>query len=420
MKSTIKLLAAIVLIAASQNPIAARQQPEPDERLERTALIETILERNPTIDAARRAVEAMEARVTAAGSLEDPRLSTSIAPLTLDDSSIGSSIEVSQEIPWPGRLRAREDLARAGVAMQNARLDQVRIDLSLRGSMLYDRWYLVHRALELNAHHRDLVEQMKASAESQYVVGAAAQQDPLQAEVRATKLLTERSGLEAERRIIQAGMNALMHLPPEARIPPPVESLATPAVVLTEEIRTDQPDLLLARAAIEEAEAELRLAELEKRPDLMAMGQFTSMFQNEDHRFMTGVSFRLPVRRSRIEAEIRAARADLEESREKLSATETEVRFEFQEALYELDSLLETVRLYENLLIPASRDQTEAAQAGFTTGRNSFLAVLDAENNLEEVLLGYHRTLSRAWSAAAKAQAVLGEVPFYATELNDE
>lgn len=418
----IRLWAVALCITALSSSLIADQAPvDSTGSLVREALIEEVLRNNPGVAEASAGIRAARARLDLAGSLEDPRLSASVAPLTLDNSSIGASLSVSQEIPWKGRLGAREDRARAMVSMQSAELDEVRIELALEASMLYDRWYFVHRALELNEHHRRLVEQMKSSAESQYVVGQASQQDPLQAEVRITRLLREETDLEANRRVIAAAINALLHRPPASPVPPPIASLSAPAPLSADvlEPHDEQPLLARRRAAIDEAAAGLRLARLETRPDLMAMTELSSMFMG-DHRFMVGVGFRLPVRRSRIEASIRAARAELEAREAALAGATDDVAFEIQEAIFELDSHLETLELYRDLLIPASQDQTDAAQAGFSTGRNSFLAVLDAENNLQEVLLGYHQTLSAAWSAAARARAAAGEIPFSDTEHNHE
>ncbi len=410
------------LIVAMSPMLEASQGPPEDspEILQRDKLIEQVLLINPSVVEAGAAIRAARARVEVAGSLDDPRVTTSVAPLTLDDPSIGASISVSQEVPWPGRLDAREDQARSAVAMQSAELERVRLKLALNASVLYDRWYVIHRALELNEHHHRLVEQMKSSAESQYVVGNAAQQDPLQAEVRITRLLRERTELQADLRVTRAAINALLHRAPATPLAPPVALLEPPVPFAADsEVIGDQPELLRKQALISEAEAGLRLAELEKRPDLMAMTELSSMFMG-DHRFMVGVGFRLPVRRSRIDASIRAARAELEARQAAMEGAKDEVAFEIQEAGYELESHLETLTLYQNLLIPASQDQTEAAQAGFSTGRNSFLAVLDAENNLQEVLLGYHKTLSAAWSAAARLSAASGDMPFTNSELDNE
>lgn len=416
--STILRVSVAIVVAVTPNHAFSQSGHEigSDLELDRGRLIQLVLEANPRVEGMRSALRASEARVDAAERWDDPRLSASVAPLSLDDSRIGASVGLSQEIPWPGRLDARADIAAAAVSAGRAELDEVRTALAFRASALFDRWYLVHRALELNAYHQELVTQMRSSAETQYVVGNAAQQDPLQAEVRGTRLRLEETELELSRRTLRAAINTLMRRSPDEVLPPPPARMPSPSL---------RPGPLLppavteAEAAVSRAEAELRMARLETRPDVMAMGEYSSMFMENDHRIMAGLSLRLPLQRARIEANIRAAEAELEASRALLLAVLDESELEYRNALYELESRLETLDLYENHLIPASRDQTEAAQVGFVAGRNSFLAVLDAENNLQEVLLGYHTILSEAWTAAAAVEAARGVIPF-SQEISNE
>lgn len=421
---------AAVLVAVSIAAPAAPQVPDepvfPEGVLHRTELIEKILERNPDVRVARSALHAALEQIPQARSLEDPRVAVAVAPLTLDAARPGAELELSQTIPWPGRRDARTAMATAGAEMQRAELDEVRIELALRGSMLFDRWYLIHRALELNLHHREVVAKAKISAESQYIVGAASQQDPLQAEVRLTSLTSQVIELDTRRRAIRYAINALLHRPPTALIPPPPELLPLPP--LPDSPRETQraaaiegqPMVEAARARVREAEAGLRLAELEKRPDLMAMATFSSMWMDRDERVMVGVGVRLPVRRERIEAAIRQAREQLDGARAAVESRETQALFRLEEAFEEARAAVQVVELHADRLIPASRDQAEAAEAGFTTGRNSFLALIQAEANLEEVVLAYHAALADAWDAVARVEAALGVIPFVGEENIDE
>jgi outer membrane protein, heavy metal efflux system len=427
--NTHRMIAAVLVAFSIAAPAVPQERDDPlfpEGVLQRTALIEEVLERNPDLRVARNALRAALEQITQARSLEDPRAAVAVAPLTLDAARPGAEFELSQTIPWPGRLAARTSMATAGAEMRRAELDDVRVELALRASMLFDRWYYVHRAFDLNLHHREIVAVMKLSAESRYIVGAASQQDPLQAEVRLTRLIREAVDLETQRRTIRYAINALLHRSPTAAIPPPPEVLPIPPVpsdareALREAVVEGQPMIEAARAKVREAEAGLRLAELEKRPDLMAMATFSSMWMDRDERVMVGVGFRLPVRRQRIEAGIRQARERLEGARASLDSREDQALFRLEEALEEARAAIEVIRLHEDQLIPASRDQTEAAQAGFTTGRNSFLAVIQAEANLEEVLLAYHRALTDVWGAVARVEAALGITPFAGEEMTDE
>jgi outer membrane protein TolC len=69
-------------------------------------------------------------------------------------------------------------------------------------------------------------------------------------------------------------------------------------------------------------------------------------------------------------------------------------------------------RLYRNRILPAARDQIAAARAGFETGANSMLSLIDAERSLRSAELNYHQALADANSRRAELDRALGRMPF--------
>jgi outer membrane protein TolC len=66
------------------------------------------------------------------------------------------------------------------------------------------------------------------------------------------------------------------------------------------------------------------------------------------------------------------------------------------------------VELTEQRLVPAARDQLRAAMAGFTSGRNEFTAVIDAEKNQRDVELRLHTARAELWRRMAALDRALG------------
>ena len=81
---------------------------------------------------------------------------------------------------------------------------------------------------------------------------------------------------------------------------------------------------------------------------------------------------------------------------------------EYYDRLKEARHVLE---LYESRLLPASRDQIQAALAGFKASRNSFLALIEAERNQRTVRLEYERALTDAWQRRAELDRLMGRFP---------
>jgi outer membrane protein TolC len=88
-----------------------------------------------------------------------------------------------------------------------------------------------------------------------------------------------------------------------------------------------------------------------------------------------------------------------------------QVRAEIEVARLELDEAAHVVHLYDDRVLPASRDQLAAARAGFETGANPMLALIDAERSLLAAELGRHQAVAAYASRHAELTRALGLAP---------
>ena len=401
-------------------PLPAQVEPVVSgPHLERDALVAAVLVRNPTLRAARQAWQAALERVPQATSLDDPMLSYSLAPQSIgsDEAHYGQVARLGQRLPFPGTLRLRGEVARAEAEVARHGYQAARLGLAYMAALLFDDYYFVQRAIEINEEHVSLLEDFKRIATAQYASGTAAQQDPLQAEVEVAHLLHRRVVLAAAREVLVAQVNALLHQRPEAPLPPPPGSLPRPGVesqdpaVLQEEAVRERPELRAAAAAIEAREAAVDLRELGFRPDFEVMSSYNSMWGTSDHRLMVGVGLRLPLRRGRIRASVAEAQARLDQAQSQRESLEDDVRSEVQQAGARLEEARHVVELHLSRLLPAARDQVQAALSGFRTGRNSFLALIEAERNQRTIRLGLESALAGYDRARARLDRALGRIP---------
>src|SRR6266545_3951502 len=227
--------------------------------LERAAVVEAVLARNPDVEAARQAWRAALAGFPQAAALDDPMLSYSFAPLSIaSDARFGQRVELAQMLPFPGKKRLAGEVALAEAEAARGSFEAVRLELALMASNLYDDLYVAARAIDVNRQHQELLAKLKKSAEAQYAAGRATQQDPLQAEVELVYLERDRVVLETDRDVVIAQLNGLLHRRPEAPLPvPPAEHPApTPPPASAAEL---QDQALAARP-------ELRAPDPEARP----------------------------------------------------------------------------------------------------------------------------------------------------------
>jgi len=146
------------------------------------ALVQEAMERNPEIQAARRAIQAKRARVPQAGAWPDPKLSISYAgnvvpPFTVmpgDPSSV-RQVMAEQEIPYPGKTRLRTEIASRDADAEALAYEAVWRRIAAEVKQAYfDLWFTDQSVSTLHKE-RELLEKFEKIAEIRYSVGKAAQ-----------------------------------------------------------------------------------------------------------------------------------------------------------------------------------------------------------------------------------------------------
>lgn len=414
-----------VLDAAKPEHGAAGEQLEEQSAfpsntaLEREALVRAVLARNPNLEAARQAWRATLAEHPQARSLEDTMASYSLAPLSIrsDVVRFGQVVRLEQRFPTPGQFRFAGEVALAEAEAMRGSYEAVRLTLALMASSLFDEYHRVTRVLTLNDEHRELIEDIKASAMVQYESGRASQQDVLQAEVELAHIIHQRVMLESEQRVIMAQINGLLHQRPEIELPVPIRRTAPPSIevpqteAMQRDALEDRPELHAARSQLRAADSAVGLAKRNYSPAVGLMGEYNSMWAETQHRWMTGVSLNLPLQIRSRKGAVDEAQARAEQASAELSVKRDEVRVEVDQARQRVLEAAHVVQLYETRLIPAVRAQIDAAGVGYDTGRNSFQALIDAERSLRTLQIEYEEVLASLGQRAAELDRVRGILP---------
>ena len=290
--------------------------------------------------------------------------------------------------------------------------------LATVASLLFDDYYVVERAIEINEEHIELLEMFKRVATARYAAGEATQQAPLQAEVEAAHLLHRRVVLSTERALLLTRLNTLLHRQPEAYLPPPPETLIVDERVdetarhdRIERALADRPEVLAARSDLQAKRLEIELARVNFKPDFEVTGSYNSMWRQADHRLMIGAGVSLPLYRGRLRAAAAKAEAETVAFESEIAAMVDQVRTEVTTSDLRVEEAEHVVSLYRSRLLPASADQVSAALAAFTTGQSTFLALLDAERNQRNVRLEYEEALADVYRRRAELNRALGRLP---------
>lgn len=380
-----------------------------------------VMARNPLLAVARARATAQQAVVPEASTLPDPMLQVGAMNVGLPDfnadmpMSMAPAVQLMQIVPLGGRLGVRGRAADAEARAAAIMVDEVAWQLHARAAAAFQRLAVVDRQLRVQAETVELLESFRTVAAARYASGDGRQADVLRADVEVGRARAEVRRLEALRVAAAARLNALMDRPAEAplgevvpgSVPgalPPIETLATWA-------ESTRPALTAQAARVDGARSASELAQRNLWPDLSVGVQYGTRADasGRDHMagLMLGVS--LPVfasrrqmpQRQRAEAEVAAARAQLDEVR-------VGVRAALQEALAEVERARSLLALYDDEIVPTARASVESTLAAYRAGAADFPALVDTQLALNRFEIERHALVGDERTALATVEAVVG------------
>lgn len=372
--------------------------------LERSALVRAVLARNPSARLAEATLRAAAARAEAAGALADPSLEYALAPRSLGGRA-GQRAVLSQPLTTFGKRGLAREAAGAEADASALDAAAVRLDLALAASQLFDDHYLAARSLRVNARHRGLVEDLRQVALARYEAGGAPRQAPLAAELEAARLVHREVELHTLQRITAAELNALLQRPSDAALPPPPETLALAAAPSA--AAPERPELRAADARLRASEAALRLARRERIPNLTLLAGYDGMWEDPEMRPMIGVELAVPLSRTRRRAAIAEADALRDAAREERRRVDAALALKLAIARERLAEAQHSLAVIREQMLPAARDQAEAAAAALEAGRGEFAGAIEAERAWYETELEAEQALvavSRRAAELARAE----------------
>jgi outer membrane protein TolC len=385
------------------------------------AVVQEVLSRNPTLAQMIAAWQAASARYPQVTALEDPMFGATVGPGTISPDDVGLEfayrLEISQKLPYPGKLKLRGANALAEASAAGHDVDDVRLQLVESARTSFYDYYLAARALEVNAENLELLKKFEATAGDRYEKGLVPQSDWLQARVELGREQDRRLALEEARQIAVARINTLLHLPADSPLPPPPKELELGEPTLdVQALRSSalarRPDLQALAEHIAAEEAMLGLAHKEFYPDFEPFFMYDrfmgNVSDNRDLASMLGVRLNLPVYRSKRHAAVAEAEAKVAQRRAELAKQTDQVNFQVQEAYEKVIRSERSVRLYTKTILPDAKSNVEAAQSAYETGKVPFVALIEAQRNRVMLRDRYYEAIADYFRRRATLERVIG------------
>ncbi|MEZ5566732.1 MAG: TolC family protein [Gammaproteobacteria bacterium] len=194
-------------------------------------LVPFAVENNPNIGAVRSEWEASKERIRAQSWYENPTVT--LIPDTGDMAETragpqGNSVEISQAIPFPGKLGLRSKIAESRSEANYQLLEAAIQEITRQVRARYADYNLAKRSLEINNDTTDLTRQFAEVAQARYRVGKAAQRDVILAQEQLSRLAAERVVYLGDVETAIGALNALLDRAPRAPLGPPTDLDAKP------------------------------------------------------------------------------------------------------------------------------------------------------------------------------------------------
>lgn len=375
--------------------LAGQKSLTTNGQLEVRHLIQVVLDVNPSIEALQSSWQAAQSRVGRASALDDPMLSYSFAPQTydLEGQGFGQKIQLSQKLPWFGKLDLRSDSAQFEARAREESIDLLRLKLIEITARSFADWFYIHEALRINQLNQDLWDEFHRIAELKYSSGRVNKQDVLRAEVEQAMLEHKAITLTRKKGNILVKLNTLLNRSPDKTLPPPtalpnVKSLPAPRQ-LQQMALESHPELKVLQAKQQANDAQVKLAEREYYPDFNVNAGYNSLWNQDEKRLTLGVGINIPLGQSKRDSKVSEKRSLVQQTKWQITDKQRAIMGAVQRAYNNLEESRHVLNLYKRKLLPLSEENLQAAKADYESAKGGFLDLVSAEKNLIQTQLNY-------------------------------
>jgi outer membrane protein, heavy metal efflux system len=377
---------------------------------------------NPRIQAAQQSWRAAQQVSSQVSTLPDPEVMVqqvsvgSPRPFSgytnTEMASVG--LGFSQDIPFPGKLRLRGEIAKKQADVQQQSYESVR--RAVIAEVKVDYYQLAYLATRLSILRSDgqLLEQVEQSAEARYRSGMASQQDVLQAQLERTQLLREITMTQLQSDTAEAKLKELLGRQQSSADVVVAALTQTPVRYTFDQLLaaagSSDPGIAGTQRMVEKAGLAVNLAHKEFDPDfnITYMWLRTDPFQYRAHYELT-FGMRIPIYRSRRDEKALAeAEADESRARAELTAQKQGVAAALREDYAIETRSTDLLRIYREGLQPQSRAEFQAGLAAYQSDREDFQALLASFLDVLKLDEEFWQMLSEHETAIAQIEQVTG------------
>ena len=422
-RCALALCAALLLPIAARRAMAQETPPSHERAVTRLAkLLEEAEKNNPQIEAARQGWQAAKQVPTQVSTLPDPQFN-------LQHLSVGSprpfagytnsdfayiGVGVSQDIPYPGKLRLKGEIAKRDADVSQQQIELVRRAVLTAVKTVYFQLAYLSKTLTILESDGELLNQVGQAAEARYRSGMGTQQDVLQAQLQKTKLVREIAMHHREVGKLEAQLKQLVNRPQDSADIEPEPLAETPLTHSYEELlsaaKTQSPELAASHKMIDKQALQVDLARKDFYPDfnVQYMWQRTDPTQFRAY-YMLSFGVRVPIYRGRKQKpELAQAQAEELRARSEFESQSQQLASELRAQYVVAQQTSELLRIHREGLSPQALSEFQAGLAAYQSNKQDFQGVLTAFLDVLHLDEDYWQNLAEYETAIARLEQITG------------
>ena len=375
-------------------------------------LIEEVRRNDPVIHVAESTAKAATFVAPQMSSRPDPQF-------TLQQFSVGSprpfagytnsdfayiGLGISQQFPYPGKLKLRGAVAVAEADSAKAHVEVVAQDEIEALKTTYFHLAYLQQTLGILQQNATLLQQIEEQAGAHYSAGQGNQRDVLKAQLERTKILRE---ISMHHQLVGEDETVLKRILRRSQdsqdiVPEPLAAtfLRYTASELLDKVRQQNPNVHEDAAMVQRNRAAVELAQKEFRPDF----EVSYMYENTDRKFrdyyMLSFSVNFP-RRAPRRAALAQAQVNVERAQQEQESEVQAALAEVQKQYVIVKTSEEQLLIYRDGLIPQAQATIQAGLAAYQSNRadfetlfSSYADVLNLSLEYQQILLGHETSLA--------------------------
>ena len=322
-------------------------------------------------------------------------------------------IGISQDLPFPGKLKLKGEAAGRDAAIARNRLESVSRTIFQQIKEAYLQIAYIQQTLGVLERNDRLLEQIEKIADARYRVGQGSQQDVLKAQLERTKLQRElvhhHQVMETQQALLRKLLNRTTEAPDittETLVETP---LTTTIDDLLAKVRTENPEVAGQQEMVNRQSLQVEMARKDRYPDFSVQYMWQHTAEQFRDYYMVSVSARIPIyRRRKLNPEMTQAVEELNRSRRDYESQVQSAFFEVRNQYIGAQTASQMLKIYREGLIPQALATYQSGLAAYQSGRLDFESVLagfmDVLNFDEE----YWKALADHETALAKIEQITG------------